>query len=799
MKKGLRSLIITALAMMVLTLSCFAAGKTFKDVPEKSWYTEAVAFVSEKGYMDGISKERFDPEGQVTRAQVAQILYALEGKPSTNKVLFPDAPVGKWYSNAVNWAGATGIVAGYESGKFGPNDPVTRQQLAAILFKYSEKKGYDTTAKGDISKYKDVGKVSKYAVTPMKWAVGNKLISGTNIGLEPTGTATRAQLAVILQAFEKNISSKDSNQDSDIPETSLVPYIGNNGNWWIGDEDTGIKAAGKDGKDGTNGKDGANGKDGVNGKDGANGKDGVNGKDGANGKDGVNGKDGANGKDGTNGKDGANGQDGLTPFIGDNGNWWIGDQDTGIKAAAEAADLEEMEIGDELKFLPSTAFSWKNGNGEVITFDDIEIKLYAKDDFEEVAKDASKGFYHNVPSDTTYSERAYWQYEGRYHPYIFRTEIRGHVDPSFAGKIVTMAIRRSETDGYDYEYVAPVEDDGSFTVVYYQQHYYSGAYLFVDAYIVEPNPQIGYNGYLKKFDDSIQNVRVFVSPYKEYISPDVVLTLSGTDIHGKSVNISRGIYDDDDSAYVIFKDVPVSDRNGYTLTASGIPGTTAPVTIARNNSIYPSDEYGNSDIWIEAGALQDNRVGKVIVKLDCDAPDLYDWLAIYNNLELRIAGYDINGKYIDSWVTIQKGETEITFDDLPLSGDEPYTLYLISNSYLEFTSDVTVAVNEEKTYTVTAKVTKSTINWTLHIETPDGLQDGYTVVVEDDESKETQTGVTDSEGSVSFTVATGVYNVYIENIPDRYEQHEGAWEQIDMFPATTVDTYYSFSLADTGG
>ena len=180
--------------------------KEFLDVQAGKWYTDAVYYCHDKGYMAGKANNKFDPSGKVTRATITQVLYAMEGKPAVKKVAgFKDLKTGSWYVDSVNWAASIGIVSGYSKEKFGPNDAITRQQMAAIMYQYAKYKKYDVSTTGDISKFKDARSITKYAVAPMKWAVGHGIISGTNKGLEPKGTATRAQIAVILQAFDKNI------------------------------------------------------------------------------------------------------------------------------------------------------------------------------------------------------------------------------------------------------------------------------------------------------------------------------------------------------------------------------------------------------------------------------------------------------------------------------------------------------------------------------------------------------------------------------------------------------------------
>ena len=179
----------------------------YSDVPiSGTWYSDAVYYAAEKGYMTGTGNYKFNPTGTVTRGTIAQILYAAEGKPAVSgKSQFMDVGNAKWYAEAVKWAADKGLVSGYGNGKFGPENAVTREQMLAIMYKYSEMKGYDLTASANLSKFTDQNQISKYAVNAMKWGVAHKVISGTNKGIEPKGNATRAQIAVILQAYDKNV------------------------------------------------------------------------------------------------------------------------------------------------------------------------------------------------------------------------------------------------------------------------------------------------------------------------------------------------------------------------------------------------------------------------------------------------------------------------------------------------------------------------------------------------------------------------------------------------------------------
>lgn len=173
---------------------------------ESHWTHQPIDYVLEKGYMAGLSATRFAPEGTVTRAQIVQILYAREGKPEiSGRKNFNDVAKGQWYTNAIEWASSHSIVAGYTDGTFKPNQAITREQMVTILRAYAGYKGMNTAATGNVSSFPDSGRISNYAMQAMKWAVGNRLIGGTGKGIEPKGTATRAQIAVILKAYDQNI------------------------------------------------------------------------------------------------------------------------------------------------------------------------------------------------------------------------------------------------------------------------------------------------------------------------------------------------------------------------------------------------------------------------------------------------------------------------------------------------------------------------------------------------------------------------------------------------------------------
>ena len=173
------------------------------DVSEKDWFYGDVMFVYENGLMLGTSKTLFSPYGTATRGMMATILWRMEGSPAPKgKNSFTDVEAGKWYADAITWTAENGIFAGYGKDKFGPDDPITREQLAAIFYRYADYKGYDLTVKGNLDKFKDADKITDYAKTAMQWAVGSSLVKGKSGNLlDSQGTATRAEIAAMLHRF----------------------------------------------------------------------------------------------------------------------------------------------------------------------------------------------------------------------------------------------------------------------------------------------------------------------------------------------------------------------------------------------------------------------------------------------------------------------------------------------------------------------------------------------------------------------------------------------------------------------
>lgn len=179
---------------------------TFNDVSANDWFASAVDYVTGKGMMNGTADNTFSPKANTTRGMVVTVLYRLENQPSTSAASFTDVASGAYYANAVAWANANGIVSGYGSGKFGPNDKVTREQLAAILYRYAQYKKYDVSGANSLDGYTDVQSVSSYAVPALQWANAAGVVTGkSGSKLDPKGNATRAEVAAMLMRFCENV------------------------------------------------------------------------------------------------------------------------------------------------------------------------------------------------------------------------------------------------------------------------------------------------------------------------------------------------------------------------------------------------------------------------------------------------------------------------------------------------------------------------------------------------------------------------------------------------------------------
>ena len=209
MKKRLLSLALAlCLVCSLLPGTALAAGENpFTDVPASHWAHDDITYVYENDLMNGTDGSLFSPESTTTRAQVVTVLYRLGGQPAADWANpFWDVPASAWFHDAVTWAWENDITGGVSSTHFGAGNAVTREQLAAFLYRYAQDQGYDTSARADLSGYSDAGLVSSYATEALSWANATGLITGTTATtLSPQGSATRAQVATILSRFCQDV------------------------------------------------------------------------------------------------------------------------------------------------------------------------------------------------------------------------------------------------------------------------------------------------------------------------------------------------------------------------------------------------------------------------------------------------------------------------------------------------------------------------------------------------------------------------------------------------------------------
>ena len=209
MKKRLLSLALAlCLVCSLLPGTALAAGENpFTDVSASHWAHDDITYVYENDLMNGTDGSLFSPESTTTRAQVVTVLYRLAGQPAADWANpFWDVPASAWFHDAVTWAWENDITGGVSSTHFGAGNAVTREQLAAFLYRYAQDQGYDTSARADLSGYSDAGLVSSYATEALSWANATGLITGTTgTTLSPQGSATRAQVATILSRFCQDV------------------------------------------------------------------------------------------------------------------------------------------------------------------------------------------------------------------------------------------------------------------------------------------------------------------------------------------------------------------------------------------------------------------------------------------------------------------------------------------------------------------------------------------------------------------------------------------------------------------
>ena len=175
----------------------------FEDLDLTAWYHDGIHYCAERGLMNGVSADAFAPSATATRAMLVTTLWYLEGRPQVNYLMsFADVGQGLWYTEAVRWAASEGIVEGYSDAVFAPGDPITRQQMAVLFYRYAQYKGWDVSARSDLSGYEDASEISAWAQSAMSWANAEGLVTGVSAeALTPRAAATRAQVATMLMRF----------------------------------------------------------------------------------------------------------------------------------------------------------------------------------------------------------------------------------------------------------------------------------------------------------------------------------------------------------------------------------------------------------------------------------------------------------------------------------------------------------------------------------------------------------------------------------------------------------------------
>jgi hypothetical protein len=183
----------------IITASNFVP---FADVNAADWFSNAVQFVAARKIFRGVGNDQFAPQEQMTRAMFATVLHNLANNPSeTVSTAFTDVEAGQWYTDGIAWAASVGLVTGYGDGTFGAHDDITREQVAVIMLRYAQLMGVDTTARGNLGQFPDSGHVSPWAIDALSWAVGTGLMQGDGTNMNPQSTATRAEIATIVQNF----------------------------------------------------------------------------------------------------------------------------------------------------------------------------------------------------------------------------------------------------------------------------------------------------------------------------------------------------------------------------------------------------------------------------------------------------------------------------------------------------------------------------------------------------------------------------------------------------------------------
>ncbi|MBR6916411.1 MAG: S-layer homology domain-containing protein, partial [Clostridia bacterium] len=247
--KRLISLLIALVmlsAAIAAAIPVSAAKTNFSDVEDGRWSASSIEYAVKEGYMNGVGGGRFDPEGSLTRAMVATVLWRREGSTApTAPSGFDDVPAGKWYTDAVAWARSAGVVKGLTETAFGPDEYITREQLATMLFRFSSSAPVSVPERADLDLFADDEKVSDWASEPLEWAVEAGLLKGTDGNrLDPKGFATREQFAAIVERYDGSFTLQYN-------EPVLISHYTEKEYSLVDNADYYVSTAGSDGGDGS--------------------------------------------------------------------------------------------------------------------------------------------------------------------------------------------------------------------------------------------------------------------------------------------------------------------------------------------------------------------------------------------------------------------------------------------------------------------------------------------------------------------------------------------------------------------
>ncbi len=215
----MKKILFYSISLLLIVIMSYGVISTafadqYNDVEDEEWYYNAVNYVTENNLMTGNGNGSFEPNAPITRGMLVTILYRIENTPIlSGNGGFSDVPENSYYATAVAWAAENNITSGTSNNRFSPHNQITREQFAAMLYRYADMKGYDISKYADVNRFSDATQISLFAEEAMRWAIGNELLRGSDGWLSPKGVTTRAQAAEIFMRFIENVTNELSAKD----------------------------------------------------------------------------------------------------------------------------------------------------------------------------------------------------------------------------------------------------------------------------------------------------------------------------------------------------------------------------------------------------------------------------------------------------------------------------------------------------------------------------------------------------------------------------------------------------------